>query len=324
MRTRRLARLVCAALVASAAGARAQEPDDARPNGFSLEPSAVPVVEIVRGGPARDEIPALDDPKRLEAGRAPYPDEELVLGVRAGGAARAYPIALLDWHELVNDHLDGRAILVSWCALCGTGLVFDRAIDGTERHFGVSGLLYRSDLLLYDRETESLWSQIASRALTGKALGTRLVVLRSELVRWGDWKKRWPETTVLSPETGHRRPYGQSPYGDYAQSEELRFPVPPDPRYHPKMPTLGVRVPGGAARAYPASEVAAAGGRVQETFAGQPVVVRYDAERQVFEVDAPDALEVIESYWFAWAAFHPETTVFAAGTPNEPLDQKRK
>ncbi len=321
MRVRCLVPLACAALAAAAGMARAQEADAARPNDFALEPSAVPVVEIVRGGPPRDAIPALDDPAVLDAAKAPWKDDELVVGVRLGLAARAYPIALLDWHELVNDRLGGRAILVSWCALCGTALVFDRTLDGTVRRFGVSGLLYRSDLLLYDRETESLWSQIASRALTGKALGTRLMVLRSELSRWGDWKKRWPETTVLSPETGHQRPYGQSPYGDYAQSEELRFPVPPDRRYHPKMPTLGVRVADGAARAYPATEVASAGGRVEETFAGHSVVVRYDPERQVFEVDAPESVEVIEGYWFAWAAFHPETSVFVAGTPNKPLAQ---
>jgi hypothetical protein len=324
MRLRRALPLACAALVAGAGTARAQEADDARPNGFSLEPSAVPALEIVRGGPPRDAIPALDDPAVLEAEAAPWQDDDLVIGVRIGETARAYPIALLDWHELVNDRVGGRAILVSWCALCGTGLVFDRTLDGTVRRFGVSGLLYRSDLLLYDRETESLWSQIASRALTGKALGTRLVVVRSELSRWGDWKRRWPKTTVLSPETGHERPYGESPYGDYAQSEQLRFPVPPDPRYHPKMPTLGLRLASGAARAYPASEIAAAGGHVREAFAGHSVVVHYDPERQVFEVDAPEPVEVIEGYWFAWAAFHPETSVFVAAPPNEPLDQKRK
>lgn len=324
MRSRWIARVTCAIAVACAGFVRAEQADDAHPNGFTLEPSAVPVLEIVGGGPPRDAIPALDDPKVLEAAAAIWHDDELVIGVKIGEAARAYPIALLDWHELVNDRLGGRAILVSWCALCGTGLVFDRTLDGSVRRFGVSGLLYRSDALYYDRETESLWSQLASRALTGKALGTRLVVLRSELVRWGDWKKRWPKTTVLSPETGYQRPYGQSPYGDYAQSEQLRFPVPPDHRYHPKMPTLGMRLADGAARAYPASEIAAAGGRVEETFAGHSVRVSYDPERQVFEFDAPEALEVIEGYWFAWAAFQPETSVFVAPASKEPLDQERK
>ncbi len=291
-------------------------------HGFDLSRSAVPREEIYAGGPKRDDIPALDDPKTLAASASPWRDDEPVLGVARGGAARAYPIAILNWHEAVNDSLGGEAILVTYCPLCGTGLVFERKLDGRVRRFGVSGLLYKSDTLLYDRETESLWSQIASRALTGKALGTRLRVLRSELTRLGDWKRRHPDTTVLSIETGHRRPYPENPYGDYAVSPDVRFPTAFDERYHPKMPTLGVRVAGGPARAYPAAEIVDAGGRVEERFGEHAIAVAYDPEHQVFEVRAPLEVEVIEGYWFAWIAFHPETSVYTA--PISPLDLKRK
>jgi hypothetical protein len=308
--SKRSAVLICLAIsVGVAAGAAGAEPGL---NGFALEPSSIPAEEILRGGPARDGIPALHDPETHRADGAPWSDDQIVIGVLRGDAARAYPIALLNWHELVNDTLGGEPVLVSYCPLCGTGIVFDRRVGGQVRSFGVSGLLYRSDLLLYDRETESLWSQIASEAVTGPSLGARLELLRSEMVPWGAWKTRHPNTTVLSPETGHARDYGRSPYGEYSRSEQVFFPTPMDRRYHPKMPTLGVRLLGGPARAYPAQEIVKAGGRVEDELAGRRIVVRYDDVAQVFDADAPPDVEVIEAYWFAWAAFHPETSVFVA------------
>jgi len=283
-------------------------------NGFVLEPASVPTDEILAGGPPRDGIPALDHPATVPAARADWEDDDLVLGVVAGGEARAYPVAILNWHELVNDTLGDEAILVSFCPLCGTGMVFERRVGGKVRRFGVSGLLFRSDLLMYDRESESLWSQISAEAVTGALLGERLRLLRSSTDEWGRWKREHPETTVLSRETGHPRDYGRSPYGSYAQSRDVMFPVPRDPRYHPKMPTLGLRVPGEGARAYPASELARAGGSVEERFLDRSVRVAYDPDRQVFDVVAPPEVEVVEGFWFAWAAFHPETSVYTANS----------
>ena len=194
-------------------------------NGFVLEPASVAVAEILAGGPLRDGIPALDEPANVPASAAPWDDEDLVIGLEVEGEARAYPLAILVWHELVNDRLGGRPVLVSYCPLCGTGIVFDRRIAGRERSFGVSGLLYRSDLLLYDRETESLWSQISAEAVTGPSRGQRLTLVRSRMLPWGTWRRRHPATTVLSRQTGHQRRYGSSPYGDYARSERLVFPA---------------------------------------------------------------------------------------------------
>jgi hypothetical protein len=284
-------------------------------NGFALEPASIPAAEILAGGPARDGIPALDHPQTLPARGAPWADADRVLGVALGGEARAYPLAILDWHELVNDTLGGEPILVSWCPLCGTGMVFDRRVAGEPRRFGVSGLLYRSDLLMYDRGSESLWSQITAEAVTGPLLGQRLRLLRARVDEWGRWRREHPETTVLSRDTGHRRDYGRSPYAGYARSRDLMFPAPVDPRYHPKMPTLGLRIPGEGARAYPASELASVGGPVEERFLGREVRVGYDAERGLFDVAAPPEVEVVEGFWFAWAAFHPETSVYRHAPP---------
>jgi hypothetical protein len=276
------------------------------------------VEEILAGGPPRDGIPALDHPPFLRAPEASWGDDEPVLGAVVRGEARAYPVAVLNWHELVNDTLGGEPILVSFCPLCGTGLVFDRRVGGEVRTFGVSGLLYRSDLLMYDHGSESLWSQISAEAVTGPLLGQRLRVLRARMDQWGQWRRDHPESTVLSRETGHRRDYDRSPYAAYADSRRLIFPAAVDRRYHPKMPTLGLRVPGQGARAYPASELVRAGAPVEERFLGHRVRIAYDADRQVFEVEAPPEVEVVEGFWFAWAAFHPETSVYpASGSPDE-------
>ncbi len=284
-------------------------------NGFDLEPSLVPTHEIVKGGPDRDGIPALDYPSYDVAGEASWRDDELVVGVVRGKEARAYPIAILVWHELVNDELGGDPILVSFCPLCGTALVFDRRLQGQSRTFGVSGLLYQSDLLMFDRETESLWSQIGASAVTGALMGQRLQLLRSKISTWKQWRVAHPNTTVLSRKTGIQRDYGRTPYEGYDTSNLLYFPVKADTRRHPKMPTLGLRIPNGPSRAYPGEEIANAGGRVEDIFSGQRVVVTYDSKSKRFDFEIPQGIEVIEGFWFAWMAFHPDSTVFVSDEP---------
>ncbi|MCP5055718.1 MAG: DUF3179 domain-containing protein [bacterium] len=282
-------------------------------NGFDLAEADVPVAEIRAGGPPQDGIPALDHPRTGPAGSSgdlTWEDDAIVLGFEWNGEARAYPVAILDHHELVNDTVGGRPVLISWCPLCGTGMVFDRRVAGAERTYGVSGLLYQSDVLMYDRETGSLWSQISSRAISGASRGGELELLRSRMESWGAWRLRHPDTTILSRRTGHTRNYGRSPYAGYATSSRLMFPAPSDDRYHPKMPTLGLRIRGVVARGYPAAELVRAGGFAEEQLAGEKVRIRYDDVAQVFDVDAPSRVEVVEGYWFAWAAFHPDASVF--------------
>ena len=243
-----------------------------------------------------------------------------MVGVEIAGQARAYPLSILVWHELVNDELGGVPVLISYCPLCGTALTFDRRLEpgSPALRFGVSGLLYQSDMLMYDRESESLWSQISAEAVAGSATGKRLSILRSRLETWGRWRARHPQTTVLSRRTGHWRDYAATPYGDYASSRRLLFPVHRDRRYHPKEWTLGVRVKNGPSRAYPAQEVEKHGGHVSETFAGRAVSVRFDAEARVFEVAAPTDVEVLEGYWFAWMAFHRDSNGLPVGTLIRP------
>jgi hypothetical protein len=166
--------------------------------------------------------------------------------------------------------------------------------------------------LMFDRQSESLWSQISAEAVTGPMSGRRLTLLPSRIVPWAQWRREHPDTSVLSASTGHQRLYGRSPYGDYNTSRRLIFPVEVDDRRHPKMRTLGLRVAGGISRAYPGAEVALAGGRVEEQFAGASVVVEYDPKTRVFSFEVPTGVEAIEGYWFAWMAFHPESSVYVA------------
>lgn len=315
-RRRPYARACLVLLLVGAADAPA-ESGGLRRNGFDLSSSTVPSAEILSGGPPRDGIPALDHPPHIVAARSPWADDTPVLGAVVGEETRAYPLAILDWHELVNDTLGGREILVSFCPLCGTGMVYDRRVGGDDRRFGVSGLLYRSGLLMFDRETESLWSQISATAITGPAAGQRLALLRSEVLPWRRWRDTHPASTILSRETGHLRDYERSPYGGYSTSPQLRFPVQVDPRYHPKMPTIGMRLGSGATRAYPAVEVARAGGLVEDRIDGRRVTIRFDSAEGTFRVDAPADIEVVEGFWFAWMAFHPESTVYVAA-PSAP------
>lgn len=172
--------------------------DELRRNGFVLSPASIPAREIIAGGPARDGIPALEQPATEPVADSSWGDDERVLAVVVGAESRAYPVAILNWHELVNDSLGGVPILVSFCPLCGTGLVFDRRVAGTTRSFGVSGLLYHSDLLMYDGETESLWSQVSAEAVTGALRGQRLSLLRAHMDRWGRWRRAHPESSILS------------------------------------------------------------------------------------------------------------------------------
>ena len=281
-------------------------------NGFDLSNASVPVNEIFRGGPPRDGIPAIDEPKFVSARRADFlTEDDRVLGLYHNGAARAYPVRILNWHEIVNDKSSGDPVVISFCPLCGTGVAFISA-HRKAKTFGVSGLLYNSDLLLYDRETESLWSQILARAVSGQLRGEKLRLLPLEHTTWSDWRNRYSATKVLSTDTGYRRNYNRSPYAGYETSEEIYFPVTHlDRRYHPKEQVLGVEIDGHF-KAYPFSELARTSGEVFDEINGKKIVVRFDKKHrsaQLFD-EEENLIPSTTGFWFAWMAFHPDSAVF--------------
>ena len=184
-------------------------------------PADVPLEEIRSGGPPPDGIPPIDDPVFESVGAAGewLEPQDPVLVVDVDGDARAYPLAILTFHEIVNDVVAGEPLLVTYCPLCNSGLVFDPVVDGEVLDFGTSGRLWRSNLVMYDRATRSLWSQFTGEAIVGERLGTRLERLPMQMVAFSEYAERWHDGQVLSRDTGHDRPYGQNPYTGYDSAE---------------------------------------------------------------------------------------------------------
>lgn len=290
-------------------------------NGFDLAGSLIPEDQILSGGPPRDGIPSIDQPIFVDADQDQLlSPESPVIGLTIEGESRAYPIAILNWHELVNDRFGDRAVLVSYCPLCGTAMVFDAHFDEQPVEFGVSGLLYNSDLLLYDRQTESLWSQITGEAVTGARKGQQLTLLPSTLTSWQRWRQQHPDTRLLSTQTGFVRDYHRSPYGDYEQNGRLYFPVAfLSKRYHPKERVLGVQI-GDQYKAYPFVELAKRDSTepLTDQVGGQLLRIEYDIDSrsgQIFDQQQQE-IPVINSFWFAWYGFHPGTEIWRADSTN--------
>ncbi len=284
-------------------------------NGFDLDDALIPVKEIYPGGPPRDGIPAIIQPVFETASKAKWPDDDdRVLAVNIGGQPKAYPIAILNWHEVVNDKTGDEHFVISYCPLCGTGMVFAADIADSFLQFGVSGLLYNSDVLLYDRNSESLWSQLLGKAISGKLKGYSLLQLPAVHTSWGAWRKQHPDTLVLSRETGYRRNYSQSPYEGYERTRRLYFDVshkaPRD--IHPKSRVLGVSL-NDVDKAYPLASLSKSGlRRFKDQIAGQTYLITWDeasATAQIFDEDGR-LVPSVSAFWFAWYTFHPDTLVY--------------
>ncbi len=186
------------------------------PSAEGLPEPLVKVSEIVPGGPPPDGIPSIDEPTFLEAADVDFlSDEEPVLALAVKGEARAYPVQVVIWHEIVNDTVAGVPVAVTYCPLCNSAVAYDRRLGRRVLEFGTSGSLYRSALVMYDRQTESLWSHFTGEAVAGTLTGESLRTFPVSTVAWGDWRRAHPGGLVLSRDTGHDRDYGRNPYPGY-------------------------------------------------------------------------------------------------------------
>lgn len=194
---------------------------------IGLPKNIVPLDEIVSGGPPQDGIPSIDNPKFVSVSEADkfLQDADQVVGLNVNGDIRAYPLQILVWHEIVNDNVGGTPVAVTYCPLCFTNQVFNRTVDGQTVEFGTSGKLYNSNLVMYDRNSNSLWSQALGQAIVGKHAGLKLDRIPFDVAFWREWKQLYPDTNVLSRDTGSSRPYGADPYGSYYSNNDLFFPV---------------------------------------------------------------------------------------------------
>ena len=278
-------------------------------NGFRLTNATIPVEEIKHGGPPRDGIPSLDHPQFISPVEADFLDDnDLIIGLNINEQQQAYPIKILNWHEVVNDIIGGQEVVVTYCPLCRSAVVFNSRINDRVLSFGVSGLLYNSDVLLYDRQTESLWSQLLNAAISGEYSGTILEMIPSQVITWKEWRAKHPDTRVLSDETGFSRAYQSSPYELYELSDHLMFPVTEQNYILPnKELVLGVRS-GKRFIAFPLKELR----KSENDVIYKSVTVKYDQSRKsaIAYNTFGEVVPSVTLYWFAWYAFHPNTLIY--------------
>jgi hypothetical protein len=180
---------------------------------------------LLSGGPPKDGIPSIDDPRLVDISKSEFSQDELIIGVYLNGEARAYPYGILNWHEIINDKIGDLPITVTLCPLCDTNPVFIRKVDGQETTFGVSGKLLDSCLVMYDRLTDSLWSQPWGIGIAGEKNNQVLEKVPSFKTTLGDWQKKHPNSKILSTDTGYNRDYSRYPYGSYYTDKSLIFSV---------------------------------------------------------------------------------------------------
>jgi len=230
-----------------------------------------------------DSIPSIDHPRFVAPDEAArwLADREPVVSLDLGGEARAYPAQILTWHEIVNDVVGGIPVAVTYCPLCNSAVTFRRQVGGRTLEFGVSGKLYKSALVMYDRQTDSLWLHFEGRAIQGPLTGTRLDLIPVQLLSFGEWRREHPAGLVLSRNTGHVRPYGENPYESYDSKEgpyASFFRGPVGPALHPMARVVGVAF-GDTAVAYAYERLASGrtAGLVRDTVAGHEIVVLWRA-----------------------------------------------
>lgn len=316
--------------------------------------------EVAVGCEFKDCIPPIYEPEFVSAAQADdwLAPSDLVIGLDRQGATKAYPIKMLNYHEVVNDRAGEEPILITYCPLCGSAVGFQRTLDGRTLTFGVSGLLHHSNLVMYDHETESFWDQITGEAIGGPHVADRLQRIPIDVVRWSSWRQAHPDTQVLSKESGNRASYDRYPYGDYRRTDAVYFGTDVrDDRLEPKTRIIGVSLRGAHLavphRAFDARPL------MQTTLGETPVAIVRDPasgrihafRRQVegetlsfrrqdhqlidletrsewsfsgeaasgsFKGTRLPTLATTPAFWFAWAAYHPDTDVLGAAAVAAP------
>lgn len=268
----------------------------------------------------RDAIPALADPKTEPADRATWlPGDARIIEVKVGDDILGVPLRVLDWHEVVNATVGGQPIAATYCPLCDSATVFSRKVSvggvDTVLEFGVSGALYNSNVLMYDRKDKGLWSQLGMRAVSGPLTGTSLDMLPVQVTSFAAFKKSHPAAKIVSKETGHDRDYSRSPYESYFKNEGLMVPVANVGDALPRK-TLGVGIAIGDARSawawfIPVDAIGDA--RTIDTPVGKLLLSRSEAGVSV--VQAPPGARTAQTFYYSWSAFYPQTKIVLPSDP---------
>lgn len=269
--------------------------------------------KLMSGGPPKDGIPSIDKPRFVTVAKADrwIKDNELVLAIIYKGVKRVYPLQILVWHEIVNDVITGDPVLVTYCPLCGSGIAYERIIDGESVEFGTTGKLYNSNLVMYDRKTDTYWTQIDGKAIIGELTGRELKEISIDTVSWLEWKEAHPDSEVLSQNTGYSRAYGRDPYGSYYEDSFLMFPVEnSDKSIHPKTVIFGIEV-NGVYKAYKEEDLMRMG-TFEDTVGNMRIRITRDDVGivRIIRVETDEEIVKERDFWFAWYAFHPDTLLY--------------
>ena len=279
--TRLLLRIAAAGLLAALLGpapAEAQSPrveQQLQQFDTDLDRHSIDLDELRAGGPPKDGIPSIDNPSFVTPGSASdwIAPEEPVIALEVSGTAKAYPLQILTHHEIVNDRIGGVPVAVTFCPLCYSAITFRRVLDGEPVELGVSGLLRKSDLVMYDRTTETLWQQLNGQAIVGDRTGQQLERLPSQIISFAQFRAAYPNGQVLSRDTGHNRPYGQNPYAGYDDIDKKPFLYNgPENGKLPPMEKVVALTVDGTAKAYP-HRVTKEQRVIHDTVGNQPLVV---------------------------------------------------
>jgi hypothetical protein len=276
---------------------------------FTQEDSDVAFATLMQACPARDCIPSIDQPVFVATGDVDFlQDDDLVMTLSLNGVTRAYATRILDHHEIVNDMYGTVPVAITYCPLCGSGLAFERRQGGQVLDFGVSALLHNSDLVMYDRQTESLWQQITGEAFAGKSRGKQLKTIPMSMISWKNWREQYPHAEVLTVDEIHSDRYQKDAYGDYAESEKLYMPVSAtDARLHPKRVVYAMEI-GDTAIAIDAEWLVAEGSFSNE-YEGKTLLVSLANNGEIEASLEGQSITIHRMYWFAWYSFHPKTAL---------------
>lgn len=293
------------------------DPEFYEANYFELTNLEIPISEIYPGAEKRTGIPVLNEPQFDEPNMAAawLDDSDMVLGVAHNGVAKAYPLRVISWHEVVNDNFDGEDVLVTYSALTHSG----QAYKGQEA--AVSAMVFNNNTLFYDKATRSLWGQLSGQAVSGELGGNNLEKVAVVYTSWKEWRMMHAETVVLSTSNSNVIDYTTAAYTEYEGTIELPFPVSYTNKRLPlKSKVIGLEVDG-KYKAYPFSMLRNGNGLVEDFFNGMKVRIRYnESTGSVYTTDEEgELLPVVVSYWYAWYAYHTDTKIYGFLPDRTPL-----
>jgi len=269
---------------------------------------SIALEDLHQGCPARDCIPSIDAPKYVAAADATHvADDDMVIAIALNGDERAWPARILDRHEIVNDTIGGVPLAITWCPLCGSAVGIEREVDDEVTEFGVSGVLYNSDLVFYDRNSNTLWDQVEAKGIVGPKTGKQLTLVPVTMTTWSRWRVAHPDTLMLSADTGFEIDYSKDPYARYRGSAGLMFPVnAEDGRIHPKSVVHGFDIDGTAV-AYTQELLEKDGTHANALGEIQLTATLNDDGSVTLEDQGGEKYVGTRLFWFAWYTFHPDT-----------------